>query len=725
MNMSKVSELIGSADYSPMTIEKIAEAVGASESELPQLGEFLDSLEENGVLITGKKSRYFRCADLGLVRGVLRVNARGFGFVSSDSDDEEIYISDSDINGALNGDKVLVRPIKSAKKGRGREGEIMRVLERAKQTVVGIFRQERGYGLVLPDNEHLPHEMFVAPRDSGGALNGQKVVADIISYETDISSLQCRVTEVLGFPYDFGVDMLSVLKSYGFGTDFPKKVLDEAETLSLPEPNELKGRLDLTGKIVITIDGDDTKDIDDAVSVEKTLKGYRLGVHIADVSHYVRPGTPLDCEALSRGTSVYLADRVVPMLPFRLSNDLCSLNEGVLRLTVSAIMDIDHRGNITDAKFYRSYIKSTARMTYNNVKLLLTERPPELCARYAGILPSLELMRSLALILNKKTRSRGAIDFNIPEAKAVFDENGKTVDIVLRQTDFSNNIIEEFMIAANSSVAKFLDESGVSSVFRVHGEPDKQKLDNVRKFVYNLGCNAAASPSEIMKYFKGTSQETAVSAMLLRSMAKAMYSGKNDGHYGLMLDDYCHFTSPIRRYPDLVCHRALKAAIDGDKKTLKYLSDFVQSAAEQSSEREQAAQMCERDALDIKKAEYMQAHIGEDFEGIISSVTGFGFFVMLPNTVEGLVRIESLKDDYYIYDDALLTLTGEHSGKRLAIGMPVSVKLAAADKASRKIDFILLEGGITNGGKRKDKNARSKQKRSSRLLHRRKNRSRH
>lgn len=723
MNIDKVSEFIGSDAYTPMTIKKIAEAVGAEESELPQLSELLGSLEENGSLITGKKNRYFRCSDLGLVRGVLRVNSRGFGFVSSD--DEEIYIADCDMNGALNGDTVLVRPVKSAKKGRGREGEIIRVLVRAKQTVVGIYKQERGYGLVVPDNERLPREMFVAPRDSGNALNGQKVVADIISYETETSSLQCRITEVLGFPYDFGVDMLSILKTYGFGTDFPKKALDEAETLSLPEQSELEGRLDLTDKIIITIDGDDTKDIDDAVSVEKTLKGYRLGVHIADVSHYVRPGTPLDCEAFSRGTSVYLADRVVPMLPFRLSNDLCSLNEGVLRLTMSAIMDIDNRGNITDAKFYRSFIKSAARMTYNNVRLLLTERPPELCARYAGILPSLELMRSLARILNKKTHSRGAIDFNIPEAKAVLDENGKTVDIVLRKTDFSNNIIEEFMIAANSSVAKFLDESGVSSVFRVHGEPDKQKLDNVRKFVYNLGCSAAAEPAEIMRHFKGTSQETAVSAMLLRSMAKAMYSGKNDGHYGLMLEDYCHFTSPIRRYPDLICHRALKAAIDKDKKALKYLSGFVQSAAEQSSEREQAAQMCERDALDAKKAEYMQAHIGEDFEGIISSVTGFGFFVMLPNTIEGLVRLELLKDDYYVYDDVSLSLTGERSGKRLSIGMSVSVKLVAADKESRKIDFILFEGGTGNGGKRKDKNARTKQKRSSRLLHRRKNRSRH
>lgn len=722
MDISKASEFIFSSAYSPMTIEKIAAYLGCGNDEIPALGRLLDSLEDSGELIMGKKGRYYRCADIGLMRGVLRANARGFGFVSTDNGD--IYIADSDINGALNGDTVLVRPIKAAKSGRGREGEIMRVLIRAKQTVVGIYTQERGYGIVTPDNERLP-EMFVSPRDSGGALNGQKVTADIISYETDVSSLQCRVTEVLGFPYDFGVDMLSVLKSCGFATDFPPKVLDEAERLSVPNQDELSGRLDLTDKIIITIDGDDTKDIDDAVSVEKIENGFRLGVHIADVSHYVRPGTPLDCEAFDRGTSVYLADRVVPMLPFRLSNDLCSLNEGVLRLTMSAIMDIDESGSIIRAKFYRSYIKSTARMTYNNVKLLLTERLPELCARYAGILPSLELMRTLAALLNKKTRSRGAIDFNFPEAKAVFDENGKTVDIVLRQTDFSNNIIEEFMIAANSSVAKFLDESGVSSVFRVHAEPDRQKLDNVGKFVYNLGCRANSDPCEILKYFKDTPQEAAVSAMLLRSMAKACYSSKNDGHYGLMLDNYCHFTSPIRRYPDLICHRALKAALDNDKKALEYLAGFAQAAAEQSSEREQAAQMCERDALDIKKAEYMQSHIGEEFDGIISSVTGFGFFVMLPNTVEGLVRIESLKDDYYIYDDNMLTLTGERSGKVFSIGGAATVRVVSADKASHKIDFALLEGGTENAGKGKNKNTRTKPKRSSRLLHRRKNRSRH
>ena len=423
---------------------------------------------------------------------------------------------------------------------------------------------------------------------------------------------------------------------------------------------------------------------------------------------------------------MYLADRVLPMLPTKLSNDICSLNEGVIRLTMSVFIDFDSSGNVLKNSFHKSYIRSTNRMTYTNIRLLVEEKPEDLCKEYAHLLPMLGDMYELYTVLARKTAERGSIDFNIPEAKAIFDKNGKTVDIVIRETTFANKIIEEFMIAANSAVAKYLwEDKKIPAIYRVHDEPNKERLENTLNFIYNMGYGKSANISEIMENIKNTPYEATISTMLLRSMAKAKYSHQNDGHYGLGLSDYCHFTSPIRRYPDLVVHRALKAAIENDGKMKKSLSAFVPDAAINCSEREVAATMCERDTLDIKKAEYMESFVGQEFDGVISSVTGFGFFVMLQNTVEGLVRAETLKDDYYAFDEKTLSLIGERSGYTFTIGDKVKVKLAAASKISRRIDFILLEGGKPGGRKRTQKDSRPKQKRTSRVLHRRKVRGRH
>ena len=414
------------------------------------------------------------------------------------------------------------------------------------------------------------------------------------------------------------------------------------------------------------------------------------------------------------------------MLPVKLSNDICSLNEGVVRLTMSAFIDFDNEGNVLSSAFYKSFIKSTNRMTYNNVRLLIEEKPDDLCEKYAHLLPMLDDMYDLYLLLAEKTKKRGSIDFNIPEAKAVFDKNGKTVDIVLRESSFANKIIEEFMVAANSAVAKYLWENKkIPSIYRVHDVPNEERLENTLNFIYNMGYGASHDMTQILEEVKGTEHESAISTMLLRSMAKAMYSHTNDGHYGLGLEYYCHFTSPIRRYPDLVCHRALKAAIENDSQMKKSLEKFVADASVQCSERENAAALCERDTLDIKKAEYMEKFVGQEFNAVISSVTGFGFFVMLPNTVEGLVRLETLRDDYYVFDEKRLALTGERTGHTFTIGDKVRVKLAAASKISRRIDFTLLEGGRPGGRKGIEKNTRTKQKRSSRVLHRRKVRGRH
>ena len=724
MRKEKIIAFIQSKEYAPMSRENIAILLCVPNNDMGEFNSIIDSLLDEGVIISGRKGRLFSSKSMGLVEGVFRSTSKGFGFITDEKGD--IHIAFEDVFGALNGDRVLVKIKKSQKGDKNREGVILRVLSRANNKVVGIYTQERGYGIFTPDNDKLPDEIFVAQRDSFGALNGQKVVAQITEYDSPTSSLSCKIIEVLGFPYDFGVDVLSVIKSYDFKLDFPENVLAEADEVAVIKDSDFEGRLDLTEKTIITIDGDDTKDIDDAVSVEKTDNGYRLGVHIADVSNYVKPMSELDKEAYSRGTSVYLADRVLPMLPVKLSNDICSLNEGVIRLTMSAFIDFDNEGNVLSAAFYKSFIKSTNRMTYNNIRRIIEEKNADLCDKYSHLLPMIEDMYDLYLLLAEKTSKRGSIDFNIPEAKAVFDKNGKTVDIVLRENSFANKIIEEFMVAANSAVAKYLWENKkIASIYRVHDVPNQERLENTLNFIYNMGYGKSSDLSQILEDVKGTEHEAAISTMLLRSMAKAMYSHTNDGHYGLGLEYYCHFTSPIRRYPDLVCHRALKAAIENDADMKKALEKFVSDAAVQCSDRENAATLCERDTLDIKKAEYMEKLVGQEFDGVISSVTGFGFFVMLPNTVEGLVRLESLKDDYYIFDEKRLSLVGERTGHTFIIGDKVKVKLAAASKISRRIDFVLLEGGRLDGRKRNEKKSRSKPKRSSRVLHRRKVRGRH
>ncbi len=721
MPKNKVLSFINSPEYSPMTAENISIIMQVPKEDFSLLISVLGELEADGFVIKGKKNRYFSAKTLGFISGVFRSTTKGFGFVNDE--DKDVLIPFEYTLGALDGDKVLIKKIKS--KGAGKCGEVVRILERSPRTIVGIFKDERTYGLVVPDDEKLPREIFVAPNDFNGALNGQKVVCSITSYESPTSSLCCKVDEVLGFPYDFGVDVLSVVKRYGFNTDFPKSVTEECSEISFPSEDELSDRLNLTDKTVITIDGADTKDIDDAISIEKNDFGYTLGVHIADVSHYVKENSPLDKEAFSRGTSVYLADRVIPMLPPVLSNGLCSLNEGELRLTMSVFIDFDSHGNIRESRFFKSFIKSTARMTYDDVYAILSEHPESLCKKYSHIINSLETMYALYKLLSERTRERGAIDFNIPESKAVLDSNGKTIDIVLRESNFSHKMIEEFMVRANSAVSKYLWENKIPSIYRIHEEPNNEKLANAFTFMYNKGYGHFESVNKALAASQGEAHQSAISTMLLKSMAKAKYSPSNDGHYGLSLENYCHFTSPIRRYPDLVCHRALKSVIEKDTSMQKTLANVVFDAAEQSSTREQDAAMCERDVLDIKKAEYMQGFIGENFDGVISSVTNFGFFVILPNTVEGLVRAESICDDYYELDEKNYTLLGKRTKKAFSLGDDIKVKLASANKITGKIEFLLSEGGTPHGRKGKENTSRPKQNGSSRVFHKRKNRSRH
>lgn len=731
----KIFAFVSSRDYVPMTPAEIAFSIGVPEKSMGRFNDIISELTREGKIIAGKKGQLLSAEKEGLIKGTLRVNPKGFGFVVRDNEDgEDIYISSSGFNGAINGDSVLVRllPVKS---GSRQEGAVTHVLVHNVERTVGTLKLYAGLGIVTPDDEKLPREIFVSAKGSKGG-DGQKVVVKITEYMKD-GSLRGTVEEVLGYPDDFGVDVLSIIKSYDFNIGFPKKVMEEAKAA----PDEIsaadiEGRLDLRGERIITIDGDDSKDLDDAISLKKTENGFCLGVHIADVSHYVRPGSALDKEAIARGTSVYLVDRVIPMLPPRLSNGICSLNEGVDRLTMSVIMDMDVHGNVIKSSFYKSVINSSHRMTYNNVwRLLNGDKALE--EKYADVFPMLKDMYALSLELRKRAAERGYIELDIPEAKAVLDDKGRAVGIELRKVNGANELIEQFMVSANMEVAKYLWKNHCPAVYRVHSSPSEEKLTALRKFVGTLGYNPNTSIQEMIKAMEDEPEKEILSAMILRSMAKAGYSPVNDGHYGLGAENYCHFTSPIRRYPDLVCHRALKAAIEKDEAALRRIGRMNVAAAESSSERELAAERCERDTLDLKKAEYMEQFIGQEFYGIISSVTSFGFFVSLPNTVEGLVPVNSLSDDYYIYDESTLSLCGERLHKEYKIGGSAEVILVSANKQNRKIEFVLkgmntdkkqkpkAKESVSDGGGKRSKNSRAKQKRVSRVFHRRKNRSRH
>ncbi len=727
----KINTIVQSSDYTPQTRQAFKEAMNITEKSEKRFFKEIDELIEDGIIIESRNGKLFSAKQAGMVKGILRVNPKGFGFVvRSDGEGEDLYVSEDDFAGAINGDTVLAKkaPVRRTSKDKWM---VHSVLRRGNQDIVGTLKLYSGLGIVVPDNEKLPREVFVT--DCSKASDGQKVVVRITDYPRG-GSLNGRIVEVLGYPNDFGIDVLSIIKDHGFETEFPKKVLSAAE--KIPEqisPADIEGRLDLRDTLIITIDGDDSKDLDDAVSLEKTKEGYRLGVHIADVSNYVLPMSPIDKEALARGTSVYLVDRVIPMLPQRLSNGICSLNEGVDRLTLSVIMDMDENGEVKNSRFRKSIIRSAHRMTYSNVWKLLCGEGDFLEQQYADILPMLKDMYELSLKLKALSRERGYIELNVPEAKAVLDSSGRAIDIKLRETNGATELIEQFMICANMTVAEFLWKNSYSAIYRIHDLPDEEKISALRRFAAGFGLSPKLDLQSMVEKSANMPEGRIISAMTLRSMAKAKYSPKNTGHYGLGLENYCHFTSPIRRYPDLVCHRAIKAAIEADSDTLRAIGRTNAQTAESSSEREMAAEHCERDVLDMKKAQYMEQFIGQDFEAVISGVTNFGFFVSLPNTVEGLVSINSLADDYYIFDEDSLTLIGEHTRRQYRIGDQIDVTLVAASSESRKVEFVVkgiqprkfnVKEEKTNVRKREHKNSGSKQKRVSRVFHRRKNRGR-
>lgn len=690
--------------YRPMDIQELASIFNINPSEFKAFKRVLKSMEKEGLIIRTKKEKYGVPERLGLIRGTLQVHQKGFAFLLPELEGEkDVFIPGSALNGAMNGDVVLVEITKEDKNGKKREGEVVEVIERTNNEIIGVYEDSQNFGFVVPEDPRLNSDIFISKKDKNGAKTGDLVICEITKWAEKRKSPEGVIKEILGKKGDKGLDILTIIKKYGLPEEFPQKVLNYAE--GIPEEideEEYRRRKDLREVRMVTIDGEDAKDLDDAVSITRLDGGkYRLGVHIADVSHYVREKNPLDKEALKRGTSVYLIDRVIPMLPKKLSNGICSLNPKVDRLALSCFMTIDSKGNVLEHEIVESVIRTNERMTYTDVTKILEENDPELMEKYDYLVDDFRAMEELCKILNARRMRRGAVDFDFEESKIILDENGKPIEIKPYERGIANRIIEEFMLVCNETIAEHMFNQQIPFVYRIHEEPDEEKLAKFREFVYNLGYKMKGGEEtepkdlqEILNAVEGKKEEKVVSTLLLRSMMQAKYSPQCVGHFGLAAKYYCHFTSPIRRYPDLQIHRIIKEYLNGrlSESRQKKLIDIVEVAARQSSEMERVAQDAEREVDDLKKAEYMQERIGEEFQGIISSVTSFGLFVELPNTIEGLVHVTSLDDDYYIYDEDHLCLIGESSKKVYRLGDEVRVRCSKVDIDNREIYFDLVDG---------------------------------
>lgn len=689
--------------YRPMDIQELVAVFDINPDEYKSFKKVLKSMEREGLIVRTKKDKFGVPERLGLITGKLQVHQKGFGFLLPEAEGEkDVFIPSSSMNGAINGDKVLVQITREDLNGKKREGEVREVLERSNSKIIGVYEDSRNFGFVVPEDTRLNQDIFISKKDRNGAKDGDVVICEIVKWADKRRSPEGIVKEVLGRKGDKGLDILTIIKKYGLPEEFSEKVLNYAENIEEEiEAKEYARRKDLRNLRMVTIDGEDAKDLDDAVSIERLDNGkFRLGVHIADVSHYVREKNPLDKEALKRGTSVYLIDRVIPMLPKKLSNGICSLNPKVDRLALSCFMVIDKNGKVIQHEIEESVIKTSERMTYTDVTKILENNDEELIKRYDYLVDDFKAMEELCNILREKRIKRGAIDFNFEESKIILNDLGKPIDIKPYDRAIANRIIEEFMLVCNETIAEHMFWTNLPFVYRIHEEPDEEKLEKFKEFVYNLGYivrwGQEAHPralQDILEKVKGKKEETVVSTLLLRSMMQAKYSPECVGHFGLAAKYYCHFTSPIRRYPDLQIHRIIKEQLNGkiDEKRAGRLTNIVEIASKQSSEMERLAQEAEREVDDLKKAEYMQERIGEEFTAIISSVTSFGLFAELPNTIEGLIHITALDDDYYIYDEAHLCLIGERTKKVYRLGDEIKVRCTRVDIDNREVYFDLIE----------------------------------
>ncbi len=710
----EIIEFLSRGAYRPLSFKELTRTLNIPKAKRNAFKRLVKDLVAQGELIKIRGGRYGLPSKMNLVKGELICHPDGYGFVRPHEGGDDIFVPPNRLGGAMHGDNVVVR-IEGIKKGGRKEGSIIRVITRAHRSVVGRFERHRGFGVVIPSDERIIENVIIPPGDDRGAEHGKIVVAEITRWPTKHLAPAGRVTEILGDPEDPDVEIEVIVRKYGLPHRFPRSVLKEVK--SIPKkvlPEEMEGRVDLRDKRVFTIDGETAKDFDDAVSIERTRRGFRLFVSIADVSHYVKEGTALDKEAFSRGTSVYFPDRCVPMLPEPLSNGICSLNPDETRLTLTAELEFDRSGRPLKKRFYESVIKSTERLTYTKVKTLLSGEDPKLEKRYSHILEDLRLMEELALKLNQRRMEEGSIDFDLPEPRIIIDIEGRVEDIVRSERNIAHRMIEEFMLAANRAVAEVFSSRGWPFLYRVHEEPDAGSIKDFLDFVAGFGVHVkkgdkGLKPGDLQKilaYFEGRPEERLINHVLLRAMKQARYSAENIGHFGLAFRDYTHFTSPIRRYPDLVVHRMVRMWLKRryTARVRERMAEVLPAIAEQSSARERVAMEAEREIADLKKAQFMMDKVGEEFDGFVSGVTSFGLFVELKDYfVEGLVHVSTLRDDYYIYDEKRHTLYGEHTARSFRPGDSVRVMVERVDLERRRVDMVLVEKNKRPSKKRRRK----------------------
>lgn len=696
-----IYDFICDEQYVSMKAKEIAAILDVSKERRAELQEVLDALLMEGKIEVSAKGKY-RKGRHRFITGVFTAHAKGYGFVTAEGETEDIFIAEENTFGAIHEDLVQVVCIPSS--GKRREGKVVKILEHGLKTLVGTYEKSaENYGFVKPDNPRIGMDVFIPSERSKGAVTGHKAVVELTSYGERRRKPEGRIIEIIGHVNDPGTDILSLAKAYDLPMEFSEKVLNQAARVAKPVSEaDMAGRLDLRGWQTVTIDGEDAKDLDDAVTIAGTEDGYVLGVHIADVSNYVQEHSALDVEAKKRGTSVYLVDRVIPMLPHTLSNGICSLNQGEDRLALSCIMTVDRQGNIVDHEIAETVIRVDRRMTYTAVNQIITMRDEKTTAEYEDFVPMFFMMKELADLLRAKRRARGSIDFDFPETKVILDRAGRPMEILPYDRNPATRIIEDFMLAANETVAEdyFWQESPF--VYRTHEKPDVEKIRKLSTFINNFGYHIhigsdEVHPKELQKLLEkieDTPAEPLISRLTLRSMKRAAYSVECVGHFGLAAKYYCHFTSPIRRYPDLQIHRVIKDGLRGrmDDRRRQHYEKILPDVAKQAGDLERRADEAERETIKMKKVEYMEERIGEAFEGVISGITQYGLYVELSNTIEGLVHVTSLKDDYYHYVEDAYEMIGEHTGRSYKLGQTVTVRVAGTDRLMRTVDFTLCNG---------------------------------
>lgn len=695
-------DIIQSDEYKPLKLKGFKILLALEDSHLAEVEQLLDELVYEGKIIKTEKEKYCLNDNKNYIVGSFVSHQKGFGFVEVEDREDDIFIPRDFVNGAFHGDSVSVKIITPKTGDRREEGEIIDILKRGIDTIIGTYESSDTYGFVIADHKKFNKDIFVPGNKSKGAIAGHKVVVKIVDFGDDKRKPEGEVIEIIGHVNDPETEIKAIIMAYEIPNVFPEDVMKFVESVPQALTEEMlqeeAHREDLRDVLTVTIDGDDAKDLDDAITLIKTDKGYELGVHIADVTHYVTEKSPLDQEALFRGTSVYLVDRVIPMLPHRLSNGICSLNANTERLALSCIMNIDQQGKVVGHRIVESIINVNERMTYNDVKKILVEQDKELKKRYAECLDMFNLMEELQGILRKRRSVRGSIDFDFPEAKFILDEVGRIVDIEAYDRSIANKIIEEFMLLANETVAEDFYWQQVPFLYRTHEEPNPEKIKALAEFIHNFGYIIKGNmnephPKEIQKLLmeiEGTEEEKIISRLALRSMKQAKYTTSADGHFGLATEYYSHFTSPIRRYPDLQIHRIIKEVIKGKFNDDRYehYEKLLEKVAIATSKLERRAEEVEREVAKFKKAEYMEDKIGEVYQGVISGLTNWGIYVELPNTIEGLVPIVKLEDDYYNYDEKIMCLVGERTGRIFRLGETMAVEVVSVDKRLRTIDFI-------------------------------------